>query len=251
MRALILTFVLMVAMVGRVCGEMISFRNGVDGYNVQIDLSMFNYDRNDSYASGGIRTDGTLGIDGDSVSQSAVRFNDIIGTGAGRIAPGSTIQEATLTLFTRGATSTDPGSGGRISAYRLTTFWDSDSDWRTFNAGAWGGSDGVTDDGVLVSTRTSGVSNTNHAPNDIDLTAAVQSWADGSSNYGVGLAFTHTNAADLASGDESLIAQDYRPLLTVSYTIPELNVIQLIAISGLFMLFIRTNLKSGHYDIRV
>jgi len=242
------TFIRCVCLVGVITGtavaDILSFRNGVDGYHAQIDLGMFNYDRNDSIATGGVRTDGTLGIDGDAVSQSVIRFEEIIGTGVGRIALGSTIHSATLTLYTRGATSTDPGSGGQISAYRLTTFWDGDSDWRTFNGGDWGGSDGVTDDGVLVSTRTVGVSNSNHAPNEIDLTAAVQSWANGESNYGVGLAYPHTNAADLASGDESLIAEAYRPLLTVEYTVPEATTFGLVSLWGLVLLLRRSVAKS-------
>jgi hypothetical protein len=241
-------------MIGGITGtafaDILSFRNGVGGYHSQIDLGMLNSDLNNHYASGGVRTDGTLGIDGDAVSQSVLRFEDIIGSGAGQIATGSTIQSATLTLYTRGATSTDPGSAGKISAYRLTTFWDTNSDWRTFNAGNWGGSDGVTDDGVLVSTRTSGVSNSNHAPNDIDLTAAVQFWANGGSNYGIGLAFPHTNAADLASGNESIIAEAYRPLLTVDYTIPEPGTLALMSHWGLALLVWAAVSKAGIKRVR-
>jgi hypothetical protein len=98
----------------------------------------------------------------------------------------------------------------------MTADWDHTSDWTTFEP--WRGGNGITLAGVFVSERSSGVSNVDHAPNDIDLTDALQAWADGEANYGVGLMFTSTNAADLSSSSDAVA---YRPLLAVDYTTPE------------------------------
>ncbi len=196
--------------------DQLTFRNSADGYHSQIDLCIYNQNITDQWRTNGVRSDGTLGLDGDAIAQSLVQFADIIGSGTGRITPGSTIHSATLTLYTRRDTSTDPGSAGRVRAYRMTADWDTGSDWTTFEP--WGGTDGITLAGVFVSERSTGVSQTDHAPNDIDLTDAVQAWATGAANHGVGLMFTSGDAADFSSTSDEL---DYRPLLAVDYTVPE------------------------------
>ena len=109
----------------------------------------------------------------------------------------------------------------------MTSDWGPGSNWTTFEA--WGGSNGITTAGMFVSERSEGVSGSNHASNDIDLTAAVQDWALGSVNYGVGLMFTSGDAADLSSSSDSV---DYRPLLTVNYTVPEPATALLLCLGG-------------------
>lgn len=201
--------------------DQLTFRNGEGEYHSQIDLCVYNKQFNDKWRTNGVRTDGTLGLDGydghsDGVGQSLVRFDNIIGHGTGQIAPGSTIQSATLTLYTRRDTSTDPGSVGRIQAYRMTSPWDTTSDWTAFDE--WYDTDGITNAGVWVSTRSDGVSQVDHAPNNIDVTDAVQAWASGATNYGVGLMINTEDAADLSSRSDAI---EYRPLLTVNYNVPE------------------------------
>jgi hypothetical protein len=223
---LIVSVVLSCASTAR--ADQLTFRNGVDEYNSQTDLCIYNQPFNDQWRTDGVRSDGTLGLDGDGIAQSLVRFGDIIGTGPGQIAPGALIESATLTLYTA-TTSTDPGSGGRIRAYRMTSPWDQDSDWTTFEA--WGGTEGITLAGEFVSVKSVGVSNRKRDPNDIDLTDALQAWADGASNYGVGLMFSTLtfDAADLSSSSDIV---DYRPLLTVNYTVPEPATGLLLCIGG-------------------
>jgi len=149
-------------------------------------------------------TDTKLFTDGDgciaaaTVCKSLIRFPDLIGTNTGQVPPGAAVVSATLDV-----TVTDPG--GLQNVRRVTESWQELT--ATWNSFATPGSPG---EAGIISTFTPAVGR-----QSVDLTTAVQFWADGQANWGVLLQPTDGNGADFDSSESANPEK-----LTVTYSPP-------------------------------
>lgn len=186
----------------------ISFQEGVNGYNGTVDtLTSADAPKADN-------SDATsLNVDGNPQFQGLLRFEDIIGSGAGKIPVGSTILGATLEL--------EVWSGGNpIALHRMLRHWSDADTWDSLR-------DGVQTDGVEA--RVSPDATTESVPTgllQIDVTSSVQSWAnDPSGNRGWTLMPTGSNGVDFHSAEGAIPPRlvvsyelDSRPLITITAT---------------------------------
>jgi len=182
-------------------GPTATFQQGSDGYSGTVDTMIRAADPETGYG-----TAERLSIDGSdpegsgSSSQALLRFDEIIGTDAGQIPPGSDVEQATIVLETA-----DEGDGAAI--HRLRTDWSADSTWASLDGGIQtDGSeaiaDAVTETGPVETGETT-----------IDVTASVRAWVNGAQNDGWVLRPLGDDGWDIQSADSTT-----PPTLTVSYT---------------------------------
>ena len=150
------------------------FAEGVDGYAGCVDTYITEAPGTEGYAYGD--TEGLImkiqskEKPDDTVAQVLVRFDDIIGRGAGRIPPGSQIDSAVLRLTRR------PGNIGGWSARNgtaemLQPFTD-ESTWESF------GGDGIqpgTDEARPFEAADLKISSTDRVA-EFDVTESVRAW---------------------------------------------------------------------------
>jgi hypothetical protein len=147
-------------------------------------------------------------VDGSPERQLLLRFDGIVGNAAGQIPPGATITRATLTLCS------GPGAGdastGTHTVHRVLQPWTAGTlTW----ASGFGGN-GIAADGVEASTALATVAAMSaNAVQSLDVTAAVQAWADGAPNRGLALLSDHADALGLHLSEAALAT--FRPALTV------------------------------------
>ena len=143
-------------------------------------------------------------VDGDEDSeQGLLRFDGIIGYGADRIAPGTVIQRAILTLTTEG---TDANSIDGGTLHRMLVPWSEASTWSSLGGGIQLGSEAVSvpDDVVMVGYN---------GTDSFDVTPSVQAWADGAPNHGWVFIAGGKDDWTFRSSEWTSIAE--RPMLTV------------------------------------
>lgn len=116
--------------------------------------------------------------EGGGVNHGLFRFIDLIGTGAGQIAPGSTIHSATLSLL-----YVNDNKNRRVDVYQMTTDWDESSTWNSIGGGINGGN--AQYDQTVRWGRNDPVTVS------LNITDMLQSWADGDPNYGIGFINRH------------------------------------------------------------
>jgi hypothetical protein len=209
----------------------LTFQEGVDGYASTTDAEIRSSDPDvNSGGQGSISVDGDDGSPGAQPNQGLIRFGDIVGTGAGQIAPGSPIGSATLTLNVF-----NPGSGFTVHQL-LTAFDENTVTWNNY---------GSLDDGILPGTDAIATPLDTVGANDfnenvptgslvLDVTAAVQAFADGADNFGFGLVpfADGGNGIDFDTSESTFGGPALRPLLTVS-VIPEPASLSLLSVAGL------------------
>ena len=188
------------------------FQQGVDGYTGVEDTEL----------EQGTENGGPDAIHGNVVrilvdqanaggeSHGLLKFNNIIGTGAGQIPPGSRITSATLTMQHTAANA----NGNLVNVYRMVAPWSqSTATWNSLGAG-------IQADGIEART-TPDVSFDSAAQTvpftlNLNVAVSVQAWADGEANYGWALLPTGTDGYRF---DSSILATG--PALTVEYqTLP-------------------------------
>lgn len=186
-----------------------SFRDGVDGYLGTVDTQL-----NSAAPDDDLSAVETLFIDSPT-TQVLIRFDDIIGFGAGQIPPNAEILSARLR--TASSTSNAQGDGARF--YPMLIDW---SDTDTFNTL----DGGVSTDGIeAASDFTSFAGDASRDPNvqggfhDWDVAADLQAWADGDrSNFGWLFEpwVSGTDGWGIQSSDATIEAE--RPRLEVFFT---------------------------------
>ncbi|QDU68744.1 DNRLRE domain-containing protein [Engelhardtia mirabilis] len=140
--------------------------------------------------------------------QLLLRFDGIVGSGAGQIPTGAQVQRALLYL------TSGPGAGasnGTHSVHRLLKPWNAaTATW----AGSFGG-DGVDADGIeaeVAAVATIPVTSASKTV-AVDITAAVQAWANGAPNHGLAILANTTDGLGLNLAEASL--ESWRPALVV------------------------------------
>lgn len=200
----------------------ISFQNGVDGYT-GADNRSFTYD--------GLVGSDTIRVDLPNAAQPAgsyawILFDDIFGGAAipdGTIITGATLQgwvnnpfgSATVARLL-GDIANRPADFGASAG----TFYEDDpseTDSASHPACATGG---LCDPPVLI---------------EWDVTAIVQAWANGDTNFGFVLVPETTDGGGLV-GTDSTTSPTLRPILTVTFAeVPEPGALALLAAAGLML----------------
>ena len=161
-----------------------SFQDGADGYAGTVDTQL---NQGDPTADAGA-TDPLL-IDwpdagGTNESQVLLRFDDIIGPGAGQVPAGATIINAQLRLNTAYEVpgGTPGGDGARF--YRMIQGWDESSTWDGLVGGVQADGTEARTEFVSSAGDPGGSPNVTSADRSFDVTADLQAWADGETNLG-------------------------------------------------------------------
>jgi hypothetical protein len=186
-----------------------SFRQGVNGYAGTLDTML--QQKSPSISSG---TATVIGADGDvgAEMQVLLGFDNLFGAGPGQIPPGAIITSATLTLRTTSA------SVQGASLYRMLVDWDSTSTWASLGNGVQtNGTEAVATADLTTGTITTG-------DRAFDVTQSLQAWttagstseAQNAANQGWLVKAGGTDGWDFRSSEGSV-----KPLLTVTYTIPD------------------------------
>ena len=150
----------------------------------------------------------TIGWDGDDPTNSGqdnltlLRFNDLFGGGASQVPVGAQITQATLTYFV-----TDVGDTGELHEPLIT--WED-----TYTYTSFCGGDGCNEgDEYGPTTGTAPAAATGAV--QVDVTATVQGWSDGSTNRGWIVVPTGSGGVDISSSEDGTTTN--RPLLTIRY----------------------------------
>jgi hypothetical protein len=147
-------------------------------------------------------------VDGSPKRDLLVRFDGLVGNAPGQLPAGSLVTRATLTVTTGDGTG---GSAGVISLHRLLQPWNAATiTW----ANSFGGNGVGPDDIEATATPVGSVPATGASTTRvIDVTPAVQAWADGAPNHGLVLLTTSTDGLGLHLAEASV--DSLRPALTV------------------------------------
>lgn len=196
----------------RIAPAVLSFQQGVAGYEGTTDTDLFSLDANTNFADNTfISVDQQ---DFDNVHHGLLRFADIFTddpiSNPGKIPFGSVINSATLTL----SIINESNQAALLSLYRMKTDWnESVATWNTF--GPVGGiqTDGVEAEQVadftLGDTATTGLK-------DLDVLTSVQAWSNGIDNHGWAVIQYSSNGWDMETSE----AATNQPKLVVDFTPP-------------------------------
>lgn len=188
-------------------GGLVSFRNGVGGYDSATDAEIWAIAPSKSLLKQGTMT--ADGNNGGGESQVLLRFEDIIANEKGRIPPKARIKSARLTVV-----AFDPGTTCYL--HRLLVPWNESVTWDAM-------ANGITVDNTEASTVRDGFTfaeiNMDKQLVHFDVTPTVQLWADGVENFGWVFVNTGGNGWDFYSSD--WIQSEFRPMLEVSYVTNE------------------------------
>jgi hypothetical protein len=182
----------------------VTFRQGVNGYTGAVDTFL---QQNPANAGTNNSTVQGLRWDGDDPSGTGydaytlIRFDAIVGGGAGQIPAGALITSATLTY-----TVFDAGDPGTL--HEVAIAW---AESATFNSFCAGSCDQGTEYGAQVGTAPAATI----ATLTTDVTASVQRWANGATNRGWIVIPTGTGGVVFRSKEYGTVAE--RPQLTVVY----------------------------------
>ena len=182
------------------------FRDGNNGYTGTVDtwISGNVPDQDNSAAT-------LLEIDNSPVQHGLIRFDDIIGPGAGQIPAGATIVSADLVFE-----ASDPSAAdASLSLYRVLRTWVETDTWNSLTSGI--STDDVEARSTTDAVHTGGLDLTNTPITIGGLAAAVQAWVDGDANQGWLLTLDRTNGWDAQSSENADVAG--RPELRVTYVV--------------------------------
>jgi hypothetical protein len=194
-----------------------SFRQGVDGYGSAQDTRIREVDpdnNTNAWSVTSLFVDGAVSFIADP-EQVLLKFEHVIGTGAGQVPPGARVHAAFLDLGC--VINNAPGQGGEMFAL-LQPWTDTNSTWNT-----WG--NGVQTDGVeaasVPTAHAGSPTPTSWAQGgflSFEMTPDVQAWANGAANHGwVMIAWLGSTDGWGFGSSESIVERD-RPRLRVFYT---------------------------------
>ena len=190
-----------------------TFQQGVSGYAGTVD-TYIQYNVTTSNATAvTLNTDGTPPTEHES--QILIRFDNIFGSGAGKIPPGATITSATLTVNVTNAYLTNE----YVRFNRMLQTWNATDVWATFGASPWNATPGIQADGAeAVAAADVTVNNIPTGSQSITVTTSLQAWLTApASNFGWVI---RSGYADTLAFDSSEATLANRPKLTVNFTAP-------------------------------
>ena len=169
------------ALEARLTRRILRFRNGQDfgygSYTGTVDTHIGDGTTQNTLPDRSYASSTNCWCDGDADHEQALlRFDGIVGTGPGQVAPRTKLRRAVLTLTSEGSNA-QSSNGGRV--HRLLRAWQESSTWNEVGAGIQVGSEALAmadfDSRGLVSTT---------GTRSFDVTASVQAFVDGAPNYG-------------------------------------------------------------------
>lgn len=194
------------------------FQSGVSGYTGTQDTWINENSQGSSYGNSS-----TLVVDDDTTNswwrdregQALLRFDDIIGTGAGQIPLGATITKATLKLTLKDDID-NPFYNPDFYLYYMTRSWNESSTWDSLGGGLSG-----SDYDDLVATFAGDNNPNGQNVRILDVRSAVQRWANGEANNGLAIVSEliggNDDGIDLYASEASEIM--FRPSLEVEYSL--------------------------------
>ena len=160
-----------------------AFQEGVAGYAGTQDTWINQQSANTSYGNSGTRTsddDVANSLFSDYRGQALLRFDGIVGGGA--IPAGSTVVNATLVLDVVDDIDT-PLYNPNFIVHPVIRAWDEASTWNSLSGGLTVGADL----GAPVASFSGDNSPDSESMRRIDITQTVQSWVNGTPNWGIAI----------------------------------------------------------------
>lgn len=177
------------------------FQTGTGGYDGTADTQLEQAAPNLSHGN-----DPTVRCDADPLNHALLRFDSVFGSNAGQIPLGAVINKAVMRLYTD-----DPADRGTpVRMLRMLAPWDETSTWTSLGNGideTNGVETEVTDALIVTETDNSFL--------EIEITAALQAWANSQPNYGWAFLPTGPNGWVWASSENATVER--RPALLVEY----------------------------------
>ncbi|HEV8701325.1 MAG TPA: LamG-like jellyroll fold domain-containing protein [Candidatus Polarisedimenticolia bacterium] len=177
----------------------LTFQQGVDGYAGTVD-TLIAFDTPDADNSAAT----TITVDGSPLRHVLIRFDGIIGNGAGQVPPGATILSATLTVNVSNV------SANAAAFHRMIQSWSATSTWNSLVGGVQ--ANGIE---AVATADVSGASSAT-GPFSIGVTASLAAWSAGGSNLGWALLPGGTDGWGFDSSEAATVAN--RPRLAVTFT---------------------------------
>jgi hypothetical protein len=177
------------------------FQQGLDEYTGTVDLELRDASPDSVFDGAGSMT---VDMSDGGVVHGMMRFKNVVDN----LPAEAEIASAELQVLT------SSNSDGTQSLYRMLTDWPDACTWNTL------GGDGVSPDGVEA-TADAEASVTGPVSGDFtyfDVTTSVIAWMSGAPNYGWGIINSSTDGWDLTTSENGTL--EYRPKLTVYYTLP-------------------------------
>ncbi len=185
-----------------------SFQQGIGGYAATVDTFLDATATPDDHRDDDNSTAATLIVDLVTENHILLRFDDIFGGEASQVPAGSTIEAATIEVNV-----TNSGDGAVL--HRMLQPWKIDEaqvdSWNSWVNGIQ--ADGAEAEVVAESSTPGGLVKTSA----IDVTADLQAWADGATNYGWAFLPPTTDDSWRFDSAEGTVP----PLLTVDYFPPD------------------------------
>jgi autotransporter-associated beta strand protein len=182
------------------------FQQGVDGYGATFDGAIHENGTSD-FTSGQVWLDGPASNSPDI--HGLIRFDDVIGTNPGQVPAGTTIQSATLSLYT--TTASYANSGGPYSVHQLLVPVDDSSNWND-PFGGNGPDETAGEIGPAVDAFT-GMGYGERS--SVNVTDIVQNWSDGQANYGFNIKPGTSDGWNFATSKHPDV--QLRPVLSIVY----------------------------------
>ena len=154
----------------------------------------------------------------DREGQTLLKFDDIIGNEIDKIPQGATVTRADLKL-TISDDIDNPFFNPDFEVYFMTRDWNESSTWNSLEDGL--ATEIGNDFDELIGTFSGDNDSNGDNIRYVDISEAVQRWADGESNYGLGIVSESIGGND--DGIELFAAESsqimFRPSLEVEYTL--------------------------------
>jgi len=223
----LLTRGLLIAAVAHLClarsdvdAALISYQQGVSGYAGTQDSDLVRLSPTANFSAD---IDLELAGSGSFIRNSLIRFDDVFGNGSGQIPLGTAIASATLILE-----NIAPNPAPSLSLHRVLVDWDEATvTWNNFGSTP-GGASGIDYSAVSTNTLTTGVL----GPQSVDVSADVQLWANGASNFGWYILGQGAAINGYASSEHGTL--EFRPELVIEF-VPEPSSMALCAIAAMTM----------------
>ncbi|HKQ36561.1 MAG TPA: DNRLRE domain-containing protein [Verrucomicrobiae bacterium] len=189
--------------------EPVVIQEGINGYASTVDTEV-RFSAPDSAAGGNQATVNADLSDGSPAGpvHSLLRFDNLIGGGPNQVPAGAIINSAQLRIYTDDQTT----AAGRIRLARMNVTWSEASTWNSMGNGIdqTNGVEAGIVDAIIDGSQ-------DNSLDTMDVTAAVQAWANGAPNYGWVFLPSSTDGWRWATSENGV--QDNRPRLIVDYTI--------------------------------
>ena len=189
--------------------EPVLIQEGLNGYASTVDTEI-RFSAPDSAAGGALAVVNADLSDGTPAGavHSLLRFDNLIGGGPNQIPAGAQINSAQLRIYTDDQTTV----AGVIRLARMNVTWSEASTWNSMVNGIdqTNGVEAGTVDALIDGSQ-------DNSLDTLNVTAAVQAWANGAPNYGWVFLPSATDGWRWATSENG--TADNRPRLLVDYTV--------------------------------